>query len=151
MKPAVTLLALALVVGLVTAAFAGGNHGECKTDAAHATKAKLAAKGWLGIDTEKDESTGAYRVSQVAAGSPAEQAGFRPGDVLVAFNGIPVKDKERIKAAKATIAVGSQVTYTVARAGAEQKLSATLAPVPEEVLAKWLAEEEKAAQVASKN
>ena len=38
MKPTVTLLALALVAGLVTAAFAGGNHGECKTDAAHATK-----------------------------------------------------------------------------------------------------------------
>jgi len=151
MKPTVTLLALALVVGLVTAAFAGGNHGECKTDAAHATKAKLAAKGWLGIDTEKDEATGAYRVTQVAAGSPAEQAGFREGDVLVAFNGIPVKDKERIKAAKASIGVGSQITYTVARSGAEQQLSATLAPVPEQVLAQWIAEEEKAAQVASAN
>lgn len=154
MKPAVTLLALALVVGLVTAAFAGGNHagdGKCSTEAAHAKKAKMAAKGWLGIDTEKDEATGAYRVSKVAAGSPAEKAGFWPGDVLVAFNGIPVKDKEKIKAAKSSIAVGSQVTYTVARAGAEQKLSATLVPVPEEVLAQWLAEEEKAAQVASAN
>lgn len=151
MKPAVTLLALALVVGLVTAAFAGGGHGsECAKDA-HAKHAKLAAKGWLGIDTEKDEATGAYRVTKVAAGSPAEQAGFRQGDVLVAFNGIPVKDKEKIKAAKASIAVGSQVTYTIARAGAEQKLSATLAPVPEQVLARWLAEEEKAAQVASAN
>lgn len=151
MKPTVTLLALALVVGLVTAAFAGGNHGECKTDAAHATKAKLAAKGWLGIDTEKDEATGAYRVTKVVAGSPAEQAGFQAGDVLVAFNGIPVKDKERIKAAKASIGVGSEVTYTVARSGAEQQLSAKLAPVPEQVLAQWLAAEEKAAQVASAN
>lgn len=159
MKPTVTLLALALVVGLVTAAFAGGANGECKTGeahakAAHATKAKLAAKGWLGIDTDKDEATGAYRVTKVAPGSPAEQAGFQAGDVLVAFNGIPVKDKERIKAAKASIGVGSQVTYTVARAGAEQKLAATLAPVPEQVLAQWLAEEEKAAQatqVASGN
>lgn len=159
MKPTVTLLALALVVGLVTAAFAGGAGGECKTDAAHAkaahaTKAKLAAKGWLGIDTEKDEATGSYRVTKVAPGSPAEQAGFQAGDVLVALNGIPVKDKERIKAAKASIGVGSQVTWTVARAGAEQKLAATLAPVPEQVLAQWLAEEEKAAQatqVASGN
>lgn len=153
MKPTVTLLALALVVGLVTAAFAGGG-SECKTDAEQAHKAKLAAKGWLGIDTEKDEATGAYRVTQVAPGSPAEQAGFQAGDVLVAFNGIPVKDKERIKAAKASIGVGSQVTWTVARAGAEQKLAATLAPVPEQVLAQWLADEEKAAQatqVASGN
>ena len=147
MKPTVTLLALALVVGLVTAAFAGGG-GECKTEAAQAHKAKLAAKGWLGIDTEKDEATGAYRIAKIAPGSPAEQAGFQVGDVLVAFNGIPVKDKERIKAAKASIGVGSQVTWTVARAGAEQKLAATLAPVPEQVLAQWLAEEEKAAQPA---
>lgn len=167
MKKSVTLVAFALVFALVTAAFAGGEKGaNCATDAAHAKKAhggheahgakkaKLAAKGWLGIDTEKDEATGAYRVSKVAAGSPAEQAGFRTGDVLVAFNGIPVKDKERMKAAKASIAVGSKVTYTVARAGAEQKLSATLAPVPEQVLAQWMAEEEKAAkaaQVASNN
>jgi S1-C subfamily serine protease len=160
MKPTITLLALALVVGLVTAAFAGGGHGgECKSGeahakAAHATKSKLAAKGWLGIDTEKDEATGAYRIAKVAPGSPAEQAGFQTGDVLVAFNGIPVKDKERLKAAKASIGVGSEVTYTVARAGAEQKLAATLAPVPEEVLAQWLAEAEKeaqATQVASGN
>jgi S1-C subfamily serine protease len=153
MKPTITLLALALVVGLVTAAFAGseGHGGDCKsgeahTKAAHATKAKLAAKGWLGIETEKDEATGAYRVAKVAPGSPAEQAGFRAGDVLVAFNGIPVKDKEQIKAAKASIGVGSQVTWTVARAGAEQKIAATLAPVPEQVLAQWVAEAEKEAQ-----
>ena len=149
MKKSVTLVAFALVFALVTAAFAGGEKGaNCATDAAHAKKAKMAAKGWIGIETEKDEATGAYRVSKVAAGSPAEQAGFRTGDVLVAFNGIPVKDKERMKAAKASIAVGSKVTYTVARAGAEQKLSATLAPVPEQVLAQWMAEEEKAAKAA---
>jgi S1-C subfamily serine protease len=158
MKPTITLLALALVVGLVTAAFAGGSghSGECKTEeahakAAHTTKAQLAAKGWLGIETDKDETTGAVRVSKVASGSPAEQAGFREGDVLVAFNGIPVQDKERIHAAKASIGVGSQVTWTVARGGAEQKLAATLAPVPDEVLAQWMAEEEKEAKVASKN
>lgn len=148
MKKTVTLVAFALVFALVTAAFAGGKGADCATDAAHAKKAKMAAQGWLGIDTEKDAATGAYRVSKVAAGSPAEQAGFRAGDVLVAFNGVPVKDKERVKAAKASLAVGSKVTYTVARAGAEQKLTATLAPVPEQVLAQWMAEEEKAAKSA---
>src|SRR5688572_32125457 len=153
MKPTVTLLALALVVGLVTAAFAGEGHGgDCKSGeaahakAAHATKAKLAAKGWLGIDMEKDETTGAVRIAKIAPGSPAEQAGFQKGDVLVAFNGISIKDKEKIKAAKASIGVGSQVTYTVARAGAEQKIAATLAPVPEQVLAQWVADAEKEAQ-----
>lgn len=149
MKPTVTLLALALVVGLVTAAFAGGGHGHGKAKDPQARKAELASKGWLGIETEKDEATGSYRIAKIAPGSPAEQAGFRAGDVLVAFNGIPLKDKEKIKAAKTSIGVGSQVTYTVARAGAEHKLSATLIPVPEQVLAKWLADEEKATQVAA--
>jgi hypothetical protein len=32
------------------------------------------------------------------------------------------------------------VTYTVARAGREQSLEATLAEVPRDVLAKWLGE-----------
>lgn len=151
MKTSISLLAIALTLTLAAPALAGNGEG-CAHEAKAAKKAKMAAHGWLGIDTEKDAATGAYRVTQVAAGSPAEQAGFRAGDVLVALNGIPVKDKEKVKAAKASLGVGSRVTYTVARNGAQQQLSATLAPVPEEVLAKWMAEDEKeAARVAAKN
>jgi C-terminal processing protease CtpA/Prc len=149
MKRSIALLAIPLVFALAAPAFAGGE--QCAREHA-AKKAKMAAHGWLGIDTEKDEATGSYRVTKVAAGSPAEQAGFQAGDVLVALNGVPVKDKEKVKAAKASIGVGSRVTYTVVRNGAQQQLSATLAPVPEEVLAKWMAEDEKeAAKVAAKD
>lgn len=148
MKKMVSLLALALMVTLAPAVFAGGE--KCAHEHA-AKKAKMAAHGWLGLDTEKT-ADGAYAVKAVDPGSPAAQAGFRAGDVLVAFNGIPLTDKEKVKAAKANVAVGSQVTYTVARNGARQQLTATLAPVPEEVLAKWMAEEEKeAAKVAKKD
>ncbi|HEX7186546.1 MAG TPA: PDZ domain-containing protein [Thermoanaerobaculia bacterium] len=148
MKRSISLLAIALMFALTAPALAGGE--QCAKEHA-AKKAKMAAHGWLGIETEKDEASGAYRVTKVAAGSPAEQAGFQSGDVLVAFNGIPVKDKEKMKAAKASLGVGSRVSYTVARNGAQQQLSATLAPVPEEVLAKWVAEDEEAAKVAAKD
>jgi C-terminal processing protease CtpA/Prc len=146
MKKTVSLLALALMLALVPAVFAGGE--QCAREHA-AKKAKLAAHGWLGLDTEKT-ADGGWAVKSVAPGSPAAQAGFRAGDVLVAVNGVSFQDKEKAKAAKANLKVGSQVTYTVARSGARQQLTATLAPVPETVLAKWMAEDEKAEKEAAK-
>jgi S1-C subfamily serine protease len=141
MKKTISLLALALTLALSAAAFAGGENCD---KAAHSRKAKLAAHGWLGIETD------AQTVTEVAAGSPAEKAGFRKGDVLVALNGVPLKaeNKARIKDAKAGCAVGKTVAYTIQRGGAQQTLTATLAAVPEDVLAKWVAADEKGEKVA---
>ena len=153
MKRNAILLALALTLALAPAAFAGG--AKCAHDAKAAAhnnkKAELAAKGWLGLKTEKDAS-GAYRVSSVTPGSPAAQAGFRSGDVLVAYNGVALTDanKDAVKKAKAGCAVGTKVAYTVRRGNAEQTLTATLAPVPDEVLAEWMKEEEARTHVAQK-
>lgn len=141
MKHAVTLLVLGAILSLAPAAYAGG--AECEK--AHAAKvAEMKAHGWLGIESQKDEATGAYKVSSVAPGSPAEQAGFRAGDVLVAINGVSVhsENKEAMKKAKSQFGVGKQVTYTVERGGQKQALTATLAPVPDAVLAKWMAQDE---------
>lgn len=154
MKRNVSLLALALTLILSSAAFAGGGGENCpheaKAKAHSAKKAELAAKGWLGFKTEKDDS-GAYKIVSVAAGSPAEQAGFRAGDVLVAMNGIALTEanKPALKQAKSGLGVGKTIAYTVRRDGAESTLTATLAPVPDEVLAEWVKEEEaKKTQIA---
>jgi S1-C subfamily serine protease len=156
MKRTVSFLALALVLtlGAASTALAGGEKCAHASKAAHKEKAaKMAAHGWLGIETEKDEATGAVRVAKVVPGSPAAEAGFRAGDTLVALNGVAInaENKEALKKAKSSLAVGKQVTYTVARNGAQKSLTATLAPVPEEVLARWMQEEEEAARVASNN
>jgi C-terminal processing protease CtpA/Prc len=154
MRKTVSLLALVLTLALSAAAFAGGENCDKET---HSRKAKLAAQGWLGIETDHPAAgQGSPTVVQVASGSPAEKAGFRQGDVLVALNGIPLKaeNKARIKAAKADCAVGKTVTYTIERGGAQQTLTATLARVPEDVLAKWVEMDEKdeaAAKVAKKD
>ena len=150
MKAKISLVLLALLLALSSAALAGGE--KCAKDAAHKEKAaKMSAHGWLGIKTDKD-ADGAWRVSSVAAGSPAAKAGFRAGDVLVAYNGIALNEAnmDAVKKAKADCAVGKTVAYTIRRDGAEKTLSATLAPVPESVLAEWMKEEEKA-QVAKKD
>ncbi len=153
MKHKITFLALALTMALSSAALAGGaGKGECADKTAtKARAATLAEKGWLGIETDKDEATGAWHVTQVAAGSPAEAAGFRTGDVLVSLNGIALRaeNKEQIKKVKSALGVGKAVTYTVARNGAQQTLTATLSPVPEQVLAQWVAEEEAAEKQAT--
>jgi S1-C subfamily serine protease len=146
----VMTLSLALFLALSSMAAAGGEN----CDKAHAAKAKTAmhekAKhGWLGLDVEKSASSG-YVVTGVADGSPAEKAGFQKGDVLVAFNGIALTDenKEALKKAKMQNAVGKQVTYTISRAGAQRQIAATLAEVPEEVLAEWEKEYDRPVAVA---
>jgi S1-C subfamily serine protease len=137
-----TTLALALALG-ATAAFAGGDKcAAAHTQADYQKMAeKMAAKGWLGTSTEKN-AAGAYAVKSVEPGSPAEQAGFRKGDVLVALQGVKLgaDNHEKLAAVKKSLAPGKQVTYTVARAGAERPITATLVEVPREVLASWLGE-----------
>lgn len=147
----VVLIAFAATLGFANLA-AAGDGKECEHVAAKAASmqtatidqqlAQRAAHGWLGFETTKDQATGAYTVIKVVAGSPASQAGFREGDVLVALNGIALKaeNQEQLKSAKADFAVGRQVHYTVRRAGAERQVTATLAPVPQGVLAEWRTE-----------
>ena len=149
MKRILPLLALTLAVVFAAApALAGGEH--CAHEAKAAKAAKMAQHGWLGIETEKADQ--GYRVTAVHDGSPAQAAGFQAGDVLVALNGVRLAEdnKEAVKAAKQKLGVGSQVTYTVERQGRRQQVAATLGPVPEEVLARWMAAEETT-RIAAKN
>jgi S1-C subfamily serine protease len=139
---ALACLGMTVLLG-ASLAFAGG--AECKEQHTQADYTKMAEKmakyGYLGIEKEKN-AQGSYVVKAVTAGSPAAAAGFKPGDVLVAMNGVRLSDenKDALYKVKATLGVGKQVTYTVARAGREQPLTATLGEVPREVLAQWLGE-----------
>lgn len=144
MKRAVPYLCLAALLSLASLALAGGDH-HCDTDVQaclNARAAKLASHGWLGIETEKNEARHAYAVTTVVPGSPAEKAGFRQGDILVALGGVRIAEgnHEALKKVKSTLGVGKQATYTVERDGRELRLTATLAPVPREVLARWVGE-----------
>ncbi|GMU64937.1 MAG: hypothetical protein AMXMBFR36_12110 [Acidobacteriota bacterium] len=133
--------AVVLLAG-ASAALAGGDKCAAQHTQADYQKMadKLAKKGWLGIETEK--TAAGYAVSSVAAGSPAERAGFRVGDVLLGINGVRFgeENKEAVAKVKSTLAPGSTVAYTVQRAGAERTVNATLGEVPRDVLAQWLGE-----------
>ena len=147
MRRMIPLFALALLVtaglALTLSATAGEGH-KCTGSAQeclNAKAAKLAQHGWLGFETEKHAS-GGYAVKAVTPQSPAYDAGFRPGDVLVALNGVALVEKnhEALKQAKSQLGVGKEVRYTVKRDGQKRELTATLAPVPQQVLAQWVGE-----------
>ena len=150
MSRKVPTLVFALILAMAGLASAGGEKcaKEAKAHAAHTAVAEKAKHGWLGL--ELDKSASGYVVTGVTANSPAAEAGFQKGDVLVAFNGIALTDanKDALKKAKAGITVGSRVTYTVSRAGAQRQVTATMAEVPPEVLARWEKEYDKPVAVA---
>ncbi len=64
-----------------------------------------AERGWLGAEVAPNESDSleeleirpGVRVVSVSPGSPAQRAGLRTGDVLLAFDGTPVDDPGRLE------------------------------------------------------
>lgn len=135
-------LAIPALLALIAAPIMAGGDHKC-TMATQACLDQMAAnmknKGWLGIETDH-KAEGQPSITRVVAGSPAEAAGFKVGDVLVAINGVKLssENEEAIKAAKKGMVPGKQVVHTVLRNGSEVKLTATLATLPREVLAQWV-------------
>jgi S1-C subfamily serine protease len=66
-------------------------------------------------------------VVEVVPGSPAARGGLRPGDVVVALDGVPVETLGRLHAAMGEEHVGREVTVTVLRGG--DLVEATVVPV----------------------
>jgi S1-C subfamily serine protease len=66
------------------------------------------------------------RVGGVRAGSPAEKAGVRPGDVIVAFGGHTVRTLEDFTFALRGRRPGDGVEVTIVRDGTESRLHAVL-------------------------
>jgi serine protease Do len=92
------------------------------------------SRGWLGIEMEDvtpqmAEQLGLKQprgvaVMSVVEGSPADDAGIRRGDVIVAWNGEPVEDHLFLSRAVAGMKPGTQATATIMRG--ERKREVTL-------------------------
>jgi len=65
-------------------------------------------------------------VYDVQAGSGADRAGLRKGDVITALNGTQVNDPNSFRNLIAATAPGTEVTLTVKRNGSESQVRATL-------------------------
>ena len=118
------------------AAAMAAKSGGCTASKEECAKYMADAKthGWLGLEYDKTEA-GVLAIKKVVPGSPAAAAGFQPGDVLVALNGIELNDgnKDKLKAVKKDLWPGSTAKYTVKRDGKAQDLTATLGKMPDTV------------------
>jgi serine protease Do len=93
-------------------------------------------RGWLGVrvqsmSDEIVESMGLPRnsgalVADVTDGSPGKAAGIEPGDVIVEFNGKPIKDMKALPKAVSTTEIGSTVAVKVIRKGKEMIFNVTI-------------------------
>lgn len=75
----------------------------------------------LDVDTE----SGAV-VREVMAGSPAEEAGIEPGDIIVEMNGEPIDGIADLRNKVALLRVGSPARIVLIREGRRQTVNATI-------------------------
>ncbi len=99
-------------------------------------------RGWLGVMIQpvtpelaaqfKMERPIGALVGEVTPGSPADKAGIKPGDVIVAFNGTEISQVSMLPNLVAETTVGSKAEVTLFRKGALKKLPIVIAKLNEE-------------------
>lgn len=77
----------------------------------------------------KDLTTGAL-VTAVEEGTPADQAGFKPGDVITEYNGKKVIDSRQLRLMVSQTRPKTKVNFKVVRDGKPKTFSVTLAELP---------------------
>ena len=95
---------------------------------------------WLGaklqgVDAETARSLGLDRpqgvvVATVYPGGPADRAGVRAGDLILAADGAPVNDEGAVNYSAATHRPGDSVRLTLRRGGAAREATVQLASLP---------------------
>jgi serine protease Do len=99
-------------------------------------------RGWLGVMIQQvtpelaknfglDRPIGAL-VGEVNSGSPAAEAGIKPGDVIIKFKGNEVSQMSMLPAMVAQTPVGEKVQVVLIREGKEMTLTVKVGTMPEE-------------------
>jgi C-terminal processing protease CtpA/Prc len=135
-------LMIPLLLAVVHPAWAGSK-GKCSyttQECLDTMSRRIKSGGWVGVEIDQNEATHLWVVTKVVAGSPAESAGIQIGDVLYALNGIEIKDEneEDLARARKEWKPGQLVQYTIKRNGADRQVALTLAPMPADLLARWI-------------
>ncbi|HEY8723884.1 MAG TPA: trypsin-like peptidase domain-containing protein [Gaiellaceae bacterium] len=111
----------------------GGNDGvgfAVPSNTVSSIAAQLIATGkaqhaLLGVSV-KTAATGGVTVSSVSAGSAADSAGLKAGDVITAVDGTNVATAEKLRAIIAGHKPGDSITLTIDRGGSTKTITATL-------------------------
>lgn len=74
-------------------------------------------------------------VNDVMPGAPAEKAGFKAGDVIVAVNGKSIEDVADVRRLVGSEKPGTEIAFQVHRGAKEMTLDATIGKMPSDLLA----------------
>jgi serine protease Do len=138
------------LIGVNTAILSrsGGSQGvgfAVPTDLARNVMQSLVAdghvtRGFLGVaiqnltpelaDEFKLKEVNGALVGEVTPDSPAEQAGFKDGDVVLAFNHKKITDSRHLKLVVADTKPGTTVPVEIQRSGEKKTLTVTVKPLP---------------------
>src|SRR4051812_16591750 len=86
-------------------------------------------RGRLGISMEDVAGTEGARIAEVQASSPGAQAGLKPGDIVVALNGRPVRSAPELRARLGVVPVGETVDLRVLRGKEMQGIKARIGEI----------------------
>jgi putative serine protease PepD len=87
-------------------------------------------RAWLGVSSAPDAGGDGARVQELTAGSPAQRAGLRAGDVIVSVDGRAVAEPSDIAAAIEDRRPGDSVRIEVLRGGERESLTVELGTRP---------------------
>lgn len=97
---------------------------------------------WLGLSGQSvDQPTASYfgldavkglLVTEIFDDTPAKEAGLRPGDLVLSFDGNPVQDKERYLEYLRNYTRGEDVTLTILRQGRTGEVTLSVRAFPAE-------------------
>ncbi|MCS7253463.1 MAG: Do family serine endopeptidase [Armatimonadota bacterium] len=100
-------------------------------------------RGWLGVlikdvDAEMARQKGLEKVygavvEEVTPNSPAEKAGLKPGDIIIEYDGTPVRDVSHLQQMVGRTPIDKVATLKVWRDGKAVELRAQIAERPERV------------------
>lgn len=107
-----------IAVGVVGAAYAARQASQASAAPVQQATATPAAP--------QSTSEAGIVITQIAADSPAAQAGLQRGDILLKINDTAVNSYKDLVNALANLKAGDQVTLTITRGGVERTLTATL-------------------------
>jgi len=99
-------------------------------------------RGWLGValqplspDLAQSlglEGTRGAVVGSTITGSPAAQAGLQQGDVIIAYDKVPVEDYRHVQRLVAETRVGKSVSLQIVRKKQKMDVAVTIAEVPDD-------------------
>ncbi|PIW13092.1 MAG: hypothetical protein COW34_11540 [Armatimonadetes bacterium CG17_big_fil_post_rev_8_21_14_2_50_66_6] len=103
---------------------------------------KKIVRGYLGVrigdvtpelakEVESPNQTTGVVIAAVEPGGPADRGGIQPGDIVVAFDGTPVKDQKQLSREIAKLGTGT-ARMEVVRKGQHVSLKVALGEFPNE-------------------